>query len=421
MKIKFTIPTPDDTTTRYTTSCLVKCSLSIDNGGITQRRYHSIRPNQFGEFDIKVEKPTISTSFKVDPIHENIARKIDTFLLPKKRRIGYRQLFPTTAETWFMMITFRYKDGDSVMFIRRKNSSYYIDNVKVSRTQLGTILAQIFYFTCHNRSMEKLDAYIEKTIKLPYFVSYALENRTPYYFYHKGAKQEVRINTKLISETEGALEISEGIWASISIKDLNIFINTYLTGSSRSKTWHKISPERLWTKLLGTEPKSSEYHLMIEWLKQNRTDSMIQKRAFDLLNELCEEYEEFQLINFDGKKSIYIKGKLGDWVIVPKDGKSHKHQGVNTYLFENYGTNIEHTEPPNDIGYERSDSNNKTWRGPICIDNLHDNSSIGDQMAARAMLLKNDTMASKLIYTIRSYDFSKVQRINHTLVEWKEE
>ena len=36
-----------------------------------------------------------------------------------------------------------------------------------------------------------VNKYIDKTIRLPYFVSYALENRTPYYFYHDGVKQEV--------------------------------------------------------------------------------------------------------------------------------------------------------------------------------------------------------------------------------------
>ena len=46
---------------------------------------------------------------------------------------------------------------------------------------------------------------------------------------------------------------------------------------------------------------------------------------------------------------------------------------------------------------------NGTLRGPICIDNIHDNSSVGDQYAARALALLNDEVTLKLVYTIAKY------------------
>ena len=46
---------------------------------------------------------------------------------------------------------------------------------------------------------------------------------------------------------------------------------------------------------------------------------------------------------------------------------------------------------------------NGQLRGPICIDNIHDNSSVGDQYAARALALLNDDITVKLIYTIGRY------------------
>ena len=41
--------------------------------------------------------------------------------------------------------------------------------------------------------------------------------------------------------------------------------------------------------------------------------------------------------------------------------------------------------------------------GPICIDNIHRNSSKGDQFAARAMALLNDKMTVAMVNTIKSY------------------
>ena len=426
MKIKLQIPTPDDNDKHHFTSFLLNCSLTKYE---VRRRYRSTRVNHLGEVMLKVPKPTISSKVNIDPLHEQIAATVDKSLIPRKYIRGHPQIFPSSTEVWTIMISFRYAGGDSIVLIRRKNSAYYIDNQKVTRKRLVTILAQILYRSVFTRDTEIMDNYIEKCINLPYYVSYALENRTPYYFYDKGLKTEVRINTKLISETEAALEISEGIWASISVHNLNIFISTYLTNSSRSKTWYQISPTRLWSKLLGTEPRPSEYHLMIEWLKQNRTDEMVQKRAYELLNELCEEYEEFTLVNFDNKKSIHIRGQIGDWVISPRaeNRSSNRHQGVNTYLFERYINQNSDESVPNDEDYERMDSNRKLWRGPICIDNLHKNSSIGDQMAARAMLLKNDSIAHKLIYTLKnvvkdnSEDKYRIKRLNRPLKKWEEQ
>ena len=46
---------------------------------------------------------------------------------------------------------------------------------------------------------------------------------------------------------------------------------------------------------------------------------------------------------------------------------------------------------------------NVILKGPICIDNIHSNSSLGDQFASRALALLNDKLTVKLIYTIDRY------------------
>ena len=48
------------------------------------------------------------------------------------------------------------------------------------------------------------------------------------------------------------------------------------------------------------------------------------------------------------------------------------------------------------------------FRGPICIDNIHTNSSTGDQFAARALALLNDKLMLDRVYTIKKYMPSKV-------------
>ena len=43
------------------------------------------------------------------------------------------------------------------------------------------------------------------------------------------------------------------------------------------------------------------------------------------------------------------------------------------------------------------------WKGSICIDNINENTPIGDQFASRALALLNDTFTIKMISTIKSY------------------
>ena len=168
MKIKLQIPTPDDGSKLHYTSFLLNCSLTQRD---LYRRYRSTRVNQFGEVHLKVAKPTISSKVNIDPLHEKIAETIDKCLIPKKHIRGYTQIFPTSIEPWTIMISFRYTRGDSIVLIRRKNSAYYIDNEKVTRKRLVTILAQIFYRSVFTRDTKLMDNYIEKCINLPYYVS----------------------------------------------------------------------------------------------------------------------------------------------------------------------------------------------------------------------------------------------------------
>lgn len=380
MKIKFLIPTMDDSSDRHTTTFLMRTT-------VPKHRGSGGTLNHLGERVIEVNKPSIASrsSKKLDPMTDAIASVVSKRIIPSipsyRRKSRYHSYDNSDWEKFTLFITFKRYNGDSVLWVQKNKSGFSLNSVRMSKTDVCTALAKIFYKSCFTLNSETLDDYIDKCTKFPANITYVLENRTPYNFYEFGAKIEVRINTKLISETHAALEISEGIWGKMSIADLNRFVNTYANNSSRSKRWYRIAPKNLWLELIGEEPTESQMLLMIAWLKQNRTSKMIEERAKELLYDLEKEYNNMLVVSHEEYMALFVRGEQADWIIADAErGMKRHHQKVNTYFWagEDHG-----------------------WQGPICIDNIHSNSSIGDQLAARGLMLMNDTNAGHMIYTLR--------------------
>ena len=259
---------------------------------------------------------------------------------------------------------------------------------------------------------------------MPENVSYALENRAPYHWYLKGKKIDVRINVNMIGPDECAIEISDGIWAPISIKKMNTYMNYYWKGQ-KSSSWFKarLTPKKLWEKLLHDEPTKGQTKMMIAFLEQNRTDALVQKRAYTLVNDLEKQYPDRIRVFWDketGKsvKAMLVRGKIADWIITDNKYKSDI-QAVSTYVY------LKQTVD----GMKKYTSGifaGGLLKGPICIDNMTKNSSIGDQFAARAMALLNDKITITLVSTINHYlsdvhfDGQYEHRINFEEVEYNE-
>ena len=372
MKVKYYIPKTDDSGEHYETSFLMR---------VTGVRHKLGRVNHLGENTIHCGKINIASaaSKKLDPVNEVIASNVRSYLIPKPPSSRYSYRDSSDWDRWTTIITFKREDGDAMLWIQKNNSVYTLNSERMNLQDIGKAIAKVLYRSCFDRSAESLESYIDKVVTYPANILYALENRTPYNFWDKGQKIDVRINTNLIGDKTAVLEISEGIWGEISIKDLNSFINTFGLNSSRSKNWYRITPRKLWTRLMGEEPTESQHKLMIAWLMQNRTQNMIETRAKELLHDLASEYERMELVLHDDYMALFVRGKDADWIIADADrGMKQNHQKVNTYFWS--GTD---------------------WTGPICIDNIHVNSSIGDQLAARAMMLLNDRQAGDMIYTLR--------------------
>ncbi len=392
VKIKITIPSVGDNQNSFITSSFLfrssKKNLFRSVWAITRtNKFKTNRNmmNQFGEIQWQVTRPSLSNlRGEQDPVLTNASALITSTLLTKVQDANFLNT-----------ITFRYKDGESIVVYGRKGSGHHIDGIKISKKDLGTTLAKIIIRASFVRNVDIMDDYIDKVVHYPPNVLHAIENRSNYSFYNDGMKQEVLINTRVISDSECALEISEGVWGAITLKDLNVFINTFRFNQSKSKTWYRATPAKLWELLMGSPPTSSEEKLCIAWLMQNRKQSMVEDRATKLLFDMDNEYPDISLVQFKNplNKALFVRGKIADWVVVDeRKGMKMGHQNVNTYM----------------IDIKKDGGEKDYWKGhriigPICIDNIHKNSSIGDQLTARALALMNDVNSARSIYTIRDY------------------
>ena len=353
---------------------------------------HSYRTNLLnsrGERELHCPRPSIGQRHKEDPLFELLRHQVEDHLIPLRTAKGD---FGDNLVKWD--ITFRYTDGDATISLARKASGFYIDGVKMVKEDVVSALAKIILRAIYVRSEEVLMDYVEKVTTIPYNVLYALENRTPYHYYDYGERKEVKIDTKLISNTEVALQISDGIWAAMSVTELNRFISYYRHGKKRAKKWVQISPRNLWKALLEETPSSSQEKMMLAWLSQNRTEKIVEQRAEKLLIDLDNEYPQITFMHWPNEETnaLHIRGKVCDWIVSANRGMKRGHQDVSTYrIGKEYTLD---TIPGSNLFY------NHVLSHSICIDNLHNNSTANDQLAARAMVLLNDKAAKKMIYTL---------------------
>ncbi len=362
------------------------------------RSYTSKRGlNSRGEKEIHCSRPSIGQRHKEDPLFELLRKQVESLLLPSRTA---KADFNDNQVKW--NLTFRYVDGDATIELERKASGFYIDRVKMVKEDVASALTKIILRSIYVRSEEVLMDYVEKVTTIPYNVLYVLENRTPYYYYEYGVRRDVKIDTKLISNTEVVLQISDGIWAAMPVLDLNRFISYYKHGKKRAKKWVQISPSKLWRELLGESPTMSQEKMMLAWLGQNRTEKIVEQRAEKLLIDLDKEYPQITFMHWPTEETnaLHVRGKVCDWIISANRGMKRGHQDVSTYrVGKQTGSSIKDTESNGGhstvfAGHALSHS--------ICIDNLHNNSTANDQLAARAMVLLNDRAAKKMIYTLSS-------------------
>jgi hypothetical protein len=294
------------------------------------------------------------------------------------------------------------ESGMAVM-VEKGQTYYKMMNQRVRKKNLLFALSRYIYRSCFEKEAQPLLEYVIRMITMPENVTYVLENRTPFWYFNVKEREKVncRLNTVLISNTEAAIEISDGIWAPINVADLDIMVNYFYHEHSRAKTWANTTPKKLWTKLMGEEPSEAALELMEEFLVQNRTSDMVENRAKELMNGLEVKYpDRIKILDYTNNRNKYkvmlVRGKLCDWVIINSTYKTDT-QKVKTYVF--ISDEAQPITNPSDFDTKLLGR----FNGPICIDNIHANSSLGDQYAARALALLNDNVTVKLVNTIGRY------------------
>ena len=377
-----TLPTVRSDRERVTQTSSFLCKTNRDT------RHFRRTPNQFGEIDMNMGYSSNSKR----KFHENVywntfAQNMYSVFVQNNSRSKSNEM------TW---ITFRYDNGDSSIMLRKDGNSIYMNGVKKNQVDVAMALAKIIGFGAINRCADAMDNYIDRNVTYSSNILYALENRTPYWLFDGGVKVGVKINTSLIGRDEVAFEISENIWGSLSLDEANTFIDCYRNKAKRSKKWANISPSNLWFNMFGTHATESQEQLMEAWLMQNRTDWIVEERAFKLLKEM-DEKDQYTLVDtrklleytgggigLDGLSTkhnfaMHVRGELGDWLVYPNN-RTTGSQRCSVVFFKKMNS----------------------VDGPFCIDDVNGKNVMGDQIATRATLVFNDKVGTKIVRTLQS-------------------
>lgn len=287
-------------------------------------------------------------------------------------------------------------DGDfeGVLYIKecpisliRKGSKYKINGKSESIATISNVLSRVLFKSCFTNDNGELMKTMFSALSLSEDIKYVLENRVPYHFFNDFAKEEVRLNVAQIGDKEFALEIGDGVWGNMSMKDLQSFCGYYIHGRQNSK-FKRMGLKRLYQTIVGSEPLVSDIKRMKAFLMQNRTQDLVESRAKQLLTDMANKHPARIKMVWDDAgepQTMFVVGNEYDWKLENSQFKSNI-QMVSTYVRQPKG-----------------EDTTWCWTGPICIDNMAKGSSLGDQFATRALAVMNDNMTVARVNTIKGY------------------
>ena len=324
---------------------------------------------------------------KKDPIHDAITKWCYGIF---KNRASYE-----TNPTWVLTIE------ECPFVISKKSGKYDVQGQKLGLKELSSTFARIIYKAVFEKDASKLFSHFYSVLSMPEEVKYCLQNKVPFHYFKDFTKIDVRLNIEQIGESEVAIEVSDNIWGNLSFQELKMYCNFYLHNNKRSKNWAYLSPRKLYERLVGKELSDSSLQVMMAFLEQNRTSKMIEDRANELLLELVKRFPtKLKLGKTDtGLTYMNVRGKGYDWRIVERSGhRQSAIQKVSSFVYQPKEKIMVDEETGENINYVEG-----TWSGPICIDNMATGSSLGDQIATRALTFMNDDKAVKMVGTLKSY------------------
>jgi hypothetical protein len=314
------------------------------------------------------------------------------------------------------------------LIFRKEGNRYMLNGSQETLDTIYKAIARVILRSCYldesEESYDQLEDYLFRCMNYPENIMYVLENKVPFTFYERNGasltKHECRMNVKQIAPFEFALEVSGGIWGNMELKDLNQFVDVYLYNKRKPKWW-QISPQELYYKTVGVKPTTSQIKVMKEFLKQNRKQDIVEKRAMELFDDMVRNYDRIKAgirvrpgssDDSDKVKVMYVRGQLADWMLMDNCSK-YGTQDVSTFILREGDSNSRGSRNWNSQMEAVETDAELHWSGPICIDNMQSGASVGDQFASRAFACMNDKMTVQMVSTLRGY-FTDEMRENPT-------
>tara|TARA_R110000744_G_scaffold73087_3_gene146486 strand:+ start:1459 stop:2631 length:1173 start_codon:yes stop_codon:yes gene_type:complete len=336
-----------------------------------------------------------------DPVHDGLEQYWRLVLSPRKKesRRRYRPVRHQFNSTFNHVVMI---NGCPISLVR-EGIRYQINGKSYSLATCASALARITFKSCFEDDPATLMISLYSTLSLPENVKYCMENRAPYHFYVDYTKINVRLRVQQIGDKEMAIEVGDGLWGTMSVKDLDTYCNFYVHGKSRG-SWKRLSPEHLYMRVLNKTPTESELKVMIAFLQQNRTKDLVEARALELVNDMLIQHKDRLFAHYENDvlHSLLVKGNDFDWKLTNNSYKSDI-QMVSTYVWQpsKSRTKVLDEETGEEVSVVKLGE--PEWKGPICIDNMAGGSPLGDQFAARALALLNDSFTIKIVNTISNY------------------
>lgn len=336
----------------------------------------------------RFEAKTPNRSFKMDFAVERIAN-------------GFKSLF-----TAFLKSTHNTKNilvfEFSGFFVIVKNSggSVVLNGQTMTRTIAARHLSALCFQSKDHETREEVRDKFFRIVSIPPDVNYAIMNRAPYAFYYDGKYIKCRLNVRQISSNEIALEISDGVWGTITIKQFVGYLSHYLHGTQRG-SWVYTSPEKLYERVMGSAGRISDIKVMKNFLIQNRTSALVNKRAEELLKQVTEEYPgKVKHFCKDNSHVLFVKGIENDWAIYWTTRNNSGMQLV-TMSCKEARYDADKNEKKFDI------RNGGKGFITLCVDNLQKNSPQVDQAVSRVLVALNDKSTKEMVSTMRGIPISK--------------
>ena len=177
------IPTPDDRRETINSSFLYKTTRNMRYSAGRYELNKRRTMNDFGEIEVRIARPEINnrrTKKGHDPILESLKSKVSLIFMSPQR--GYSEY----DDDWLAYFSWKYNGETVTVSLSKTNGLFALNNVKKNKEDCASALSKIILYGTTNRDADRLREYIRKNVTYSQNIIYALENRTPYWFFKEG-------------------------------------------------------------------------------------------------------------------------------------------------------------------------------------------------------------------------------------------